>query len=49
MHDVARADYKELRHAHDAWLTGILFDPAWSTCAVFDDVMVVGNGAEPVQ
>ncbi|MEE1735584.1 hypothetical protein PUR49_03460 [Streptomyces sp. BE147] len=44
---LARADYKELRHAHDAWLIGILFDPAWSTCAVFDGVTVTVAGGGP--
>ncbi|MFF0740202.1 hypothetical protein ACFYVL_07355 [Streptomyces sp. NPDC004111] len=44
---LTRADYKELRHVHDAWLTGILFDPAWSTCAVFGDVIVTVVGGGP--
>ncbi|MFE9775741.1 hypothetical protein ACFYOV_29595 [Streptomyces sp. NPDC005931] len=37
---LTRDDYAELRHAHDAWLSGLLFDRAWATIATFDDVVV---------
>ncbi|MFF9347014.1 hypothetical protein [Streptomyces sp. NPDC014734] len=44
---LTRADYKELRHAHDAWLSGVLFDLAWNTMIVLDDVMLQVAGGGP--
>ncbi|WP_280720129.1 hypothetical protein [Kitasatospora sp. MAP5-34] len=44
---LTRADYTELRHAHDAWLSGVLFDPAWTTAATFDDVVLTVAGGGP--
>ncbi|WP_331767744.1 hypothetical protein [Embleya sp. NBC_00896] len=44
---LTRSDYTELRHAHDAWLSGMLFDPAWTTVAVFDGVVVTVAGGGP--
>ncbi|MFB6894172.1 hypothetical protein ACFCX4_33235 [Kitasatospora sp. NPDC056327] len=42
-----RTDYTQLRHAHDAWLRGVLFDPAWNTVAVLDDVLLTVAGGGP--
>ncbi|MFJ5920994.1 hypothetical protein ACIQF6_00170 [Kitasatospora sp. NPDC092948] len=44
---LTRADYPELRHAHDAWLSGVLFDPAWTTVATFGDVVLTVAGGGP--
>ncbi|MFE7425590.1 hypothetical protein [Streptomyces sp. NPDC057545] len=34
------ADYPEPRHAHAAWLDGLLFQPEWNTVALFDGFQV---------
>ncbi|WP_461012754.1 hypothetical protein [Streptosporangium sandarakinum] len=34
------ARYPELRHAHDAWLSGILFEPGWSFTARLEGVVM---------
>ncbi|MFF3730183.1 hypothetical protein ACFYXM_07645 [Streptomyces sp. NPDC002476] len=34
------ADYPEPRHAHAAWLDGLLFQPGWNTVALFDGLQV---------
>ncbi|MFE7558800.1 hypothetical protein [Kitasatospora sp. NPDC057500] len=44
---LTRADYTELRYAHDAWLSGLLFDPAWTTVATFGDVVLTVAGGGP--
>lgn len=44
---LTRADYAELRHAHDAWLSGVLFDPAWNAIATFGDVVLTVAGGGP--
>ncbi|MFE4589371.1 hypothetical protein [Streptomyces laurentii] len=44
---LTRAGYPELRHAHDAWLSGVLFDPVWNTVATFGDVMLTVAGGGP--
>lgn len=44
---LTRADYTELRHAHDAWLSGMLFDPVWTTIATFDDLVLTVAGGGP--
>ncbi|MFF2354200.1 hypothetical protein ACFVVL_31075 [Kitasatospora sp. NPDC058115] len=43
----ARADFASLRDAHDAWLAGILFDPAWNTVGVFGDLALTVAGGGP--
>ncbi|MFE3147575.1 hypothetical protein ACFXJ6_13040 [Streptomyces sp. NPDC059218] len=40
-------DYSELRHAHDAWLGGYLFQPDWNTVAVFDGFRLTLAGGGP--
>ncbi|MCW5251404.1 hypothetical protein [Streptomyces sp. SHP 1-2] len=44
---LTRAGYPELRHAHDAWLTGILFDGSWNIAAPFGDVVLTVAGGGP--
>ncbi|GAA1402110.1 hypothetical protein GCM10009639_45230 [Kitasatospora putterlickiae] len=44
---LTRAGYAHLRHAHDAWLGGILHDGAWNTVAVFGDVVLTVAGGGP--
>ncbi|MFJ3934175.1 hypothetical protein [Streptomyces sp. NPDC090029] len=44
---LTRADYTELRHAHDAWLSGVLFDPLWTTVATFGGVVLTVAGGGP--
>ncbi|MER0240535.1 hypothetical protein AAHZ94_00530 [Streptomyces sp. HSW2009] len=44
---LTRADYAELRHAHDAWLTGILYHDAWSVVGTFGDVALSVSGGGP--
>ncbi|MER7550504.1 hypothetical protein ABTX86_11030 [Streptomyces anulatus] len=44
---LARADYAELRHAHDAWLSGVLHDHRWSTVATFGNVVLSVAGGGP--
>ncbi|MGW5867699.1 hypothetical protein ACWFRJ_36790 [Streptomyces sp. NPDC055239] len=39
--------YAELRHAHDAWLGGLLFEPDWSFGAEFDGVVLGFGGGGP--
>ncbi|MFG2503140.1 hypothetical protein ACGFSB_33645 [Streptomyces sp. NPDC048441] len=41
------SQYAELRHAHDAWLGGLLFEPEWSFDAEFDGVVVGFGGGGP--
>ncbi|MFB7475222.1 hypothetical protein [Kitasatospora sp. NPDC056184] len=44
---LTRRDYAELRHAHDAWLGGILFDHAWNTVASFGGVVLTVAAGGP--
>ncbi|MFJ8855353.1 hypothetical protein [Streptomyces sp. NPDC102437] len=44
---LAIRDYSELRHAHDAWLSGCLFQPAWNTVARFDGFQLTLAGGGP--
>ncbi|MGW4380739.1 hypothetical protein [Kitasatospora sp. NPDC004531] len=44
---LTRAGYPELRHAHAAWLSRMLFDPAWNTAAAFGDVVLTVAGGGP--
>ncbi|MGW7294532.1 hypothetical protein ACWGIB_19355 [Streptomyces xiamenensis] len=46
---LTRADYAEIRHAHDAWLSGLLFDRAWCSIAPFGDVTLTVAGGGPVR
>ncbi|WP_371530497.1 hypothetical protein OG302_35470 [Streptomyces sp. NBC_01283] len=39
--------YAELRHAHDAWLGGLLFEPEWSFDAELDGVVLGFGGGGP--
>ncbi|MGW0908954.1 hypothetical protein [Streptomyces sp. NPDC002853] len=39
--------YAELRHAHDAWLGGLLFEPEWNFDAEFDGVVLAFGGGGP--
>ncbi|MET8745327.1 hypothetical protein [Streptomyces sp. NPDC004728] len=39
--------YSELRHAHDAWLGGYLFQPGWNTVAEFDGIRLTVAGGGP--
>lgn len=39
--------YPELRHAHDAWLGGYLFQPGWNTVAEFDRLRLTLAGGGP--
>lgn len=39
--------YRELRHAHDAWLNRILFEPGWNFNAAFDGVVIGFGGGGP--
>ncbi|MGW5737335.1 MULTISPECIES: hypothetical protein [Streptomyces] len=39
--------YAELRHAHDAWLGGLLFEPEWSFDADLDGVVLGFGGGGP--
>lgn len=41
------SQYAELRHAHDAWLGGLLFEPEWSFDAEFDGVVLGFGGGGP--
>lgn len=44
---LTRDQYGELRHAHDAWLNGLLFEPGWNISGFFDGlVLTVGGGLE---
>ncbi|MFE6665945.1 hypothetical protein ACFVFH_20610 [Streptomyces sp. NPDC057697] len=40
-------EYSELRHAHDAWLGGYLFQPDWNTVAHFDGLRLLSAGGGP--
>ncbi|MEV5198624.1 hypothetical protein [Streptomyces sp. NPDC053720] len=40
-------DYPELRHAHDAWLGGHLFQPGWNTVAEFGGLRLTVAGGGP--
>ncbi|MFJ1797147.1 hypothetical protein [Kitasatospora griseola] len=44
---LTRADYKQLRHVHDAWLRGILFDRSWNTVATFGNLVVTVAAGGP--
>ncbi|MFE2918003.1 hypothetical protein [Kitasatospora indigofera] len=44
---LALAQYAELRHAHDAWLSGLLFEPDWNLSAVVDGVVLTVGGGGP--
>ncbi|MEV7124128.1 hypothetical protein [Kitasatospora griseola] len=44
---LTRAGYKQLRHAHDAWLGGILFDRSWNTVATFGNIVVTVAAGGP--
>ncbi|MFE6866155.1 hypothetical protein ACFVFS_06330 [Kitasatospora sp. NPDC057692] len=44
---LTRRDYAELRHAHDAWLGGILFDHAWNTVASFGGLVLTVAAGGP--
>ncbi|MEU6003321.1 hypothetical protein [Streptomyces sp. NPDC047197] len=39
--------YAELRHAHDAWLGGLLFEPEWNFDAELDGVVLGFGGGGP--
>ncbi|MGW7070516.1 hypothetical protein ACWGII_34320 [Streptomyces sp. NPDC054855] len=39
--------YTELRHAHDAWLGGLLFEPEWNFDAELDGVVLGFGGGGP--
>ena len=39
--------YEELRHAHDAWLSGMLFEPEWNFDVEFDGVVLGFGGGGP--
>ncbi|MFH8486703.1 hypothetical protein [Streptomyces longisporoflavus] len=39
--------YAELRHAHDAWLGGLLYEPEWSFDAELDGVVLGFGGGGP--
>ncbi|MFG2651879.1 hypothetical protein [Streptomyces sp. NPDC048436] len=41
------SQYAELRHAHDAWLGGLLFEPEWNFDAEFDGVVLGFGGGGP--
>lgn len=41
------SQYAELRHAHDAWLGGLLFEPEWNFDAEFDGVVLRFGGGGP--
>ncbi|WP_406501442.1 hypothetical protein OHA04_24090 [Streptomyces sp. NBC_01590] len=40
-------DCSELRHAHEAWLGGYLFQPGWNTVAEFDGLRLTMAGGGP--
>ncbi|MFC9327113.1 hypothetical protein [Kitasatospora sp. NPDC057015] len=44
---LALAQYAELRHAHDAWLSGLLYEPEWNLSAVLDGVVLTVGGGGP--
>ncbi|MFF2502123.1 hypothetical protein ACFVTY_01815 [Streptomyces sp. NPDC058067] len=44
---LTREQYPELRHAHDAWLTGLLHEPDWAFEAEFDGVTLGFRGGGP--
>lgn len=44
---LTREQYPELRHAHDAWLNGLLHDPDWAFEAEFDGVTLGFGAAAP--
>ncbi|MFE6775576.1 hypothetical protein [Streptomyces sp. NPDC057702] len=44
---LTRAEYRELRHAHDAWLSRLLHDPAWNTVATYGEVVLTVAGGGP--
>ncbi|MFJ8444297.1 hypothetical protein [Kitasatospora griseola] len=44
---LTRADYGQLRHAHDAWLCGVLFDHSWNTVATFGNLVVTVAAGGP--
>lgn len=39
--------YAELRHAHDAWLGGLLFEPEWNFDAELDGIVLGFGGGGP--
>ncbi len=39
------AQYGELRHAHDAWLNGLLYEPGWNISGRFDSLVLTVGGA----
>lgn len=44
---LTREQYSELRHAHDAWLNGLLHEPDWAFEAEFDGVTLGFRGGGP--